>query len=107
MNTFGPLLALQGARTVMASGGAVVLTSSTGARSPIATSVPYSMSKAAVNMLVAAGAGQLLDAGIRVNVVASVIVDTPLQTRQLIAAMSRQGVVGTPQDIARAVWSPS
>lgn len=101
VNTFVPMLALQGARTGMTSGGAIVVTSSTGARSPIATSVPYSMSKAAVNMLVAAGAGQLLDAGIRVNAVAPGIVDTPLQTRERIAAMSEQGAVGSPQDIAR------
>lgn len=101
VNTFAPMLALQGAHSVMASDGAVVLTSSTGARSPIETSVPYSMSKAAVNMLVAAGARQLLDTGIRVNAVAPGIVDTPLQTQHRIAAMAQQGVVGTPQNIAR------
>lgn len=103
INTFVPTMILQCAPLHMNPGGSVAVTSSTGATTPIPTSVPYSMSKAAVNMLVRACAQVLAEHSIRVNGVAPGIVDTPLQTRERIAAFADSGLVGTPEDIASVV----
>lgn len=103
INTLVPTMIVQRASEYIRAGGSIAVTSSTGAVTPIPTSVPYSMSKAAVNMLVSASAKVLADHQIRVNGVAPGIVDTPLQTRERIAAFADSGLVGSPQDIADVV----
>lgn len=103
VNTFVPTLVVGSAEKYVMSGGAITITSSNAADKPLASTLPYSMSKAAINALVAGAYGVLAEHGIRLNAVAPGIVDTPLQTRERIEAFSASGLVGSPHDIATVI----
>lgn len=93
--------------------GVIINVSSNAADEPIEGLSLYAMSKAAVNMLTRTLAKELGPHGIRVNAVAPGFTVTPMtlagnpDAESLIArnaARSPLGLVGTPEDIAAAIW---
>ncbi len=95
-------------RTMMKTGGSVVLLSSSAAQVGLANHEAIAAAKAGVIGLAQAAAASYAARGIRVNVVAPGLVDTPLAAKLLAseatakasAAMHPLGRVGTPEDIA-------
>ena len=95
-------------RTMMKTGGSVVLLSSSAAQVGLANHEAIAAAKAGIIGLAQAAAASYAARGIRVNVVAPGLVDTPLAAKLLAseatakasAAMHPLGRVGTPEDIA-------
>ncbi|MFF4322837.1 SDR family NAD(P)-dependent oxidoreductase [Streptomyces sp. NPDC001568] len=92
--------------------GAVVNVSSVSATRALGSSVPYAVSKAAVNHMTRLLASQL-GPEIRVNAVAPGLIDTPWyegadevweSSRDWITANTPMRRVGTPEDVAEATW---
>jgi len=116
VNVKGTYFTVQKCLPLMAEGGAVVLCSSvSGVRSMPGSSV-YAASKAAINSIGRSLAGELVQRGIRVNVVMPGGVDTPIMTRtpgvppeaagmifQKMAEGTPMGRVGRPEEVAAAV----
>lgn len=103
VNAIAPLLILQGVPRGVLAGGAVVLTSSTAAQSPIVDSIPYSATKAAVETMTHAAAVWLEPHRIRVNAVAPGAVATPLQDPSRVRALRERGIVAEPEQIAEVI----
>jgi ketoreductase RED2 len=87
--------------------GCIVNVSSLAGSSPSGSSIPYAVSKAAVNHLTRLLAN-VLGPEIRVNAVAPGLVDTPwikdyVGVREHIVANAPLGRVGTPDDVAKVV----
>ena len=97
------------ARLLEASGdGVVISVSSVAGVRPVGSSLPYSVSKAALNQLTRTLARALGPRGIRVNAVAPGFVDTPWtegydDRREEVARIAPLGRVATPVDVADAV----
>ncbi|MEV7415963.1 glucose 1-dehydrogenase [Streptomyces sp. NPDC089919] len=92
--------------------GSVVNVSSVSATRALGSSVPYAVSKAAVNHMTRLLASQL-GPGIRVNAIAPGLIDTPWyegadevweSSRDWITANTPLQRVGTPEDVAEAAW---
>lgn len=99
------------ADTMRKTGGAVVLLSSAAARYGLPNHEGIAAAKAAVTGLGQAAAASYASMGIRVNVVAPGLVDTPLSegitsvpaAREASEAMHPLGRIGEPSDIASAI----
>jgi ketoreductase RED2 len=90
-------------------GGAVVNVSSLAGVRPTGSSIPYAVSKAAVNHLTLLLAN-VVGPGVRVNAVAPGLVDTPWTAdwhdlREAITVMAPMGRAGVPEDIADVVMT--
>ena len=111
INTRGPFFLTKAALPLLADDGRVVNVSSTFASHvPFPGCSVYAGSKAAVEGFTRAWAVELGKRGITVNAVAPGLTDTPLMRRtsppgtaETVAARSRFGRLGTPEDIAGAV----
>ncbi|UGQ11776.1 SDR family oxidoreductase [Yinghuangia sp. ASG 101] len=91
-------------------GGTIVNISSIAGVRPAGSSIPYAVSKAAVNHMTRLLAG-VLGPEVRVNAVAPGLVDTPWTAgeafapiREQVAALAPLRRVGTTDDVADAVW---
>lgn len=102
VNAVAPALILQDL-SALSEGASVVVVSSVAVRRPILDSIPYGMSKAAVEHLVQAVARTAAAGGLRVNAVAPGAVDTPLQDPRRIERLRPSGIVAAPEDIAEVV----
>jgi 3-oxoacyl-[acyl-carrier protein] reductase len=111
VNAAGPLYAAQVVAERMADGGAMVTIASISARRVRPNTMPYAMSKAAVEHLTRFAAEELGHRGIRVNAVAPGFIDTRLtawvheQEGALDRAVSSipLGRIGQPEEVAEAV----
>ncbi|RMI44000.1 SDR family oxidoreductase [Streptomyces triticirhizae] len=114
VNVRAPFFVIQHGLSRLRDGGRIVNLSSGLARRPgmMPDLVAYSMTKAAIEALTAALAGELGPRGITVNAVSPGIVDTEMnarlelsdpERRAAIASMSPLGEVGTPAHIADVV----
>ena len=94
--------------TRITDGGSVVLISSAMSLKPHATSVPYGVSKAAVNMLAQCMVKEFAPRRIRINVVCPGFIDTEWQKekpgwlREKIESKTALKRFGTPEEIADA-----
>jgi ketoreductase RED2 len=91
--------------------GAIVNVSSIGGLIAGGSSVPYAVSKAAVNHLTRLLAGAL-GPDVRVNAVAPGLIETPWterpgweQIREMVESRAPLARVGTPDDVAEVVWT--
>jgi NAD(P)-dependent dehydrogenase (short-subunit alcohol dehydrogenase family) len=118
VNLKAPLLLLRDLARQVADGASVVLVGSIAARRASPNAMVYAASKAALHSLGASLALALAPRGIRVNIAAPGLIDTPL-TDQLNARLAREagidvatmasrraadiplGRLGTPDDVAR------
>lgn len=99
------------ARTMMDTGGSIVLTSSAAANIGLHSHDAIAAAKAGINGLVRSAASSYAQYGIRVNAVAPGLTTTPLTadlvSREAQAEASRQmhalGRLGTPDDVASAI----
>lgn len=89
-------------------GGKIIIIGSVRALSPMRTSAPYDMAKAAINQFTRTLAAELTDYHINVNVINPGWIDTPgeqrLFTQEQIRAGAKRipwGRLGTPRDIGR------
>jgi len=95
----------------IADNGSVVFISSATSLKPHATSVPYGVSKAAVNMLAQNLVKDFAPRGIRTNVICPGFIETEWQTsksnehRQSITSKIALERFGTPKDIAEFCYS--
>ncbi len=102
-----PFFLVQRLRGHLADGGCVLFISSLLALRPHASSIPYGVSKAAVNMLAQSLVKEFSPRKIRVNAVCPGFIDTPWQRekpewlREKIAAKTALGRFGTPEEIAQ------
>ncbi|UOQ56964.1 SDR family oxidoreductase [Leucobacter allii] len=103
VNAIAPLHILQGVAAGVRPGGSVVAISSVAATQPLATSLPYGATKAALDHLVRATAALVAEQGIRVNAVSPGAVDTPLQQPERIALLRERGIAASPEEIADVV----
>ena len=100
-----------GARVMMRSGGSMVLLSSAAGRFGLANHEAIAAAKAGVQGLALSAAATYAPRGIRVNVVAPGLVDTPLaaritsneSSRKASAALHALGRIGQPGEVASAV----
>jgi NAD(P)-dependent dehydrogenase (short-subunit alcohol dehydrogenase family) len=98
-------------RMIRDRGGSIVLVSSAAARMGLANHEAIAAAKAGVEGLALAAAASYATRGVRVNVVAPGLVDTPLAGRLLATDAARQaseamhpmGRVGAPEDVASAI----
>lgn len=98
-------------RAMGATGGSVVLLSSAAARVGLPGHEAIAAAKAGVEGLAVAAAASYASRGIRVNVVAPGLVDTPLAAgivgnpslRKASEAMHALGRIGRPEDVASAI----
>lgn len=116
LNLKGTYFTVQLCLPMMSDSGSIVLCSSvSGARSMPGASV-YAASKAAINSIGRSLAGELVNRGIRVNVVMPGGIDTPIMTRtpgvppeaagavfEQMAAGTPMGRVGRPEEVAATV----
>jgi NAD(P)-dependent dehydrogenase (short-subunit alcohol dehydrogenase family) len=115
-NLKGVFFCVQKGLPLMSKGGAIVLSGSIGALKGIPTGSVYSASKAGLRALGRSFAAELVDRGIRVNVVSPGPTDTPLINRtgglpaEAIPALREQMIantpmkrMGTPEEVAEAV----
>lgn len=99
------------ARTMMPSGGSIVLSSSAVARTGIMNHEAIAAAKAGIVGLMQAAAATYANRNIRVNCVAPGLVETPMSehltrhasARKQSEAMHALGRLGTPEDIAYAI----
>lgn len=102
-----PFFLVQRLRDRLADGGCILFISSMLALRPHASSIPYGVSKAAVNMLAQSLVKEFSPRKIRVNAVCPGFIDTPWQRekpewlREKIAAKTALGRFGTPEEIAQ------
>ncbi|KAH8706420.1 short-chain dehydrogenase/reductase SDR [Ilyonectria robusta] len=99
VNVFAPLWLTRAAVPLLTPGGSIIVTSSGLNAHPVATSVLYGSSKAAVTHTIRSLAQQLLPLGIRVNGVAPPLTYTPFLatggfTTQHIAAAAQNSLIG-------------
>jgi NAD(P)-dependent dehydrogenase (short-subunit alcohol dehydrogenase family) len=100
-----------GAKTMLQTGGSIVLVSSAAARVGLANHEAIAAAKAGIVGLTLAAAASYAERGIRVNCVAPGLVRTPLTTRltaneaslKASAAMHPLGRIGEPSDVAAAM----
>jgi NAD(P)-dependent dehydrogenase (short-subunit alcohol dehydrogenase family) len=100
-----------GAKTMMQTGGAIVLVSSAAARVGLANHEAIAAAKAGIIGLTLAAAASYAERGIRVNCVAPGLVRTPLTSRltaneaslKASVAMHPLGRIGEPSDVAAAI----
>jgi meso-butanediol dehydrogenase/(S,S)-butanediol dehydrogenase/diacetyl reductase len=111
VNVRGSFLVLRTAIPLMLAGGggSIVLTSSVGGSIAPPMTGAYSVSKAAVAMLVKQAAADYAARGIRVNGVAPGVIDTPMvaamtpEMREHVCAQVPQARLGQPEEVAAAV----
>lgn len=91
-----------------ASGGKIIIIGSVRALSPMRTSAPYDMAKAAINQFTRTLAAELTDYHINVNVINPGWIDTPGEQRLFTQVQIQTGAkripwgrLGTPRDIGR------
>ncbi|MGE5293794.1 MAG: SDR family oxidoreductase [Solirubrobacterales bacterium] len=100
-----------GAKTMMNTGGSIVLVSSVAARVGLPNHEAIAAAKAGIIGLTLAAAASYAERGIRVNCVAPGMVRTPLTARltaneaslKTSAAMHPLGRIGEPSDVAAAI----
>lgn len=100
-----------GAKTMMSTGGSIVLVSSAAARVGLANHEAIAAAKAGIIGLALAAAASYAERGIRVNCVAPGMVRTPLTARltaneaslRASVAMHPLGRIGEPSDVAAAI----
>lgn len=100
-----------GVKSMMETGGAIVLVSSVAARIGLANHEAIAAAKAGIIGLTLAAAASYAERGIRVNCVAPGLVRTPLTARltateaalKVSAAMHPLGRIGEPGDVAAAI----
>jgi NAD(P)-dependent dehydrogenase (short-subunit alcohol dehydrogenase family) len=115
VNLKGVFFTVQKALPLMSKGGAIVLNASIGWRKGIPTGSVYAASKAGVRALGRSFAAELVDRGIRVNVVSPGPVETPIigrtaglapemipQLREQMLANTPMKRMGEPEEVARA-----
>jgi NAD(P)-dependent dehydrogenase (short-subunit alcohol dehydrogenase family) len=115
-NLKGVFFCVQKALPLMSKGASIVLSGSIGALKGIPTGSVYSASKAGLRALGRSFAAELVERGIRVNVVSPGPTDTPLINRtgglppEAIPALREQMIantpmkrMGTPEEVAEAV----
>jgi NAD(P)-dependent dehydrogenase (short-subunit alcohol dehydrogenase family) len=116
INLKGMFFATQKALSLMQRGGAIVLTGSIGAEKGIAGNIMYATAKAGVRALGRNLAAELVDEGIRVNVVSPGPVETPIirrniglppeaehELRKTMIAHIPMHRMGEPEEVAAAV----
>lgn len=102
VNLKGVFFTVQKALALMSRGGSIVLNASIGWRKGIPTGSVYAASKAGVRALGRSFAAELVDRGIRVNVVSPGPVETPIIGRtaglapEMIPELRRQMLANTP-----------
>ncbi|MBQ7833088.1 MAG: SDR family oxidoreductase, partial [Lachnospiraceae bacterium] len=102
-----PFLIAQKLYRQMAEDGSIVFISSALSLHPHATSIPYGVSKAGINMLAKCLAREYADKRVRVNAVCPGFVDTEWQKekpewlREKIASKTVLNRFATPQEIAQ------
>jgi NAD(P)-dependent dehydrogenase (short-subunit alcohol dehydrogenase family) len=100
-----------GAKSMMSTGGSIVLCSTAAARTGFANHEAIAAAKAGVIGLTLSAAASYAARGIRVNCVAPGLVDTPLAARitqneaslKSSQAMHPLGRIGRPEDVASAI----
>jgi len=115
-NLKGVFFSVQKALPLMSKGAAIVLTGSIGALKGIPTGSVYSASKAGLRALGRSFAAELVERGIRVNVVSPGPTETPIINRtgglppEAIPALREQMIantpmkrMGTPEEVAETV----
>jgi NAD(P)-dependent dehydrogenase (short-subunit alcohol dehydrogenase family) len=115
VNLKGVFFTVQKALPMMQRGGSIVITSSIGGRMGIPTNSVYAASKAGVRALGRNFAAELVERGIRVNVVSPGCVETPIINRtpglppEAIPALRQEMInntpmrrLGEPEEVARA-----
>lgn len=101
-----PFFLVQKLEGHLAKGGNIIFISSVLSLRPHAVSIPYGVSKAAVNMLAQCLVKEFAERQIRVNVVCPGFIDTqwqkekPLWLREKIAGKTALGRFGTPREVA-------
>ncbi len=101
-----PFFLIQQMLPYMADGGSILFVSSAMALRPHATSLPYGVSKAAVNMLAQSLVKELAPRGIRVNSICPGFIDTewqkekPQWLREKIAKKTALNRFGTVEEVA-------
>ncbi|MEH2283875.1 MAG: glucose 1-dehydrogenase [Nostoc sp.] len=116
VNFKGVFFTVQKAIPLMTQGGAIVLNASIGSQTGFPTTSVYSATKAAVRSLGRTFAAELVDKGIRVNVVSPGTIQTPILSRaegfdpenidvflQNFAQKIPMKRVGKPEEVAKAV----
>jgi 3-oxoacyl-[acyl-carrier protein] reductase len=111
VNLTGLLLPVRALAPLMADGGSIVVITSGEFQHPTPGNGAYCVAKAGGWMLTKMLAVELADRGIRVNAVAPGFIETPMTApflsvrnrRELLAAKTPLGRIGTPADVAGAV----
>lgn len=116
INLRGCVFALQKAVRIMGRGGAVVVTGSIGAHGALAGNGAYAAAKAGLYMAMKVFAKELVDEGIRLNIVSPGPIDTPLlhrnpgmseaevaKLKDMMIANIPMHRMGESEDIAKAV----
>lgn len=91
----------------MAEGGSLIFIGSTMSLKPHATSIPYGVSKAAINMMSQCLAREFASKKVRVNVICPGFIDTewqkekPTWLREKIANKTAMNRFGTPEEVAQ------
>lgn len=108
VNVVGPWQVSVAAVKAMEPGGLILNISSVGGARPLGSSIPYSVSKAALDHLTRLMA-KVVGPNIRVNAIAPGPVETPLSSKGLAARAERTssltplGRIGQPSDVAEVV----
>ncbi|GFM27557.1 SDR family oxidoreductase [Novosphingobium sp. PY1] len=116
INLRGCVFAMQQAARLMGEGGAIVVTGSIGGHAFVPGNLAYGSAKAGLAFSMRQFAGELVERGIRVNMVSPGPIETPLLYRNPgmsedeVAAMRKQMVaavpmkrMGRPEEVAAAV----
>lgn len=116
INLRGCVFAVQQAARLMEPGGAIVLTGSIGAHAALPGNLVYAAAKAGLHAAMKTMARELVDRGIRVNMVAPGPTETPLinrnpgmdeaavaQLRAMMTSAVPMGRMGEADEVARAV----
>lgn len=116
INLRGCVFAVQKAARLMGQGGAIVLTGSIGAHAALPGNIVYAAAKAGLHAAMKTMARELVDRGIRVNMVAPGPTETPLinrnpgldeaavgQLRAMMTSAVPMGRMGEADEVARAV----
>ena len=115
-NARGTFFTVQKAVPLMGNGGAIVLVSSGMNVKGFPNYGAYAATKAAIRSFTRTWAAELVDRGIRVNVVSPGVIDTPILQKQFATAaeleegtdqfiaITPMGRLGRPEEIAAAVY---
>ena len=101
-----PFMLIQGLYRYLAKDGNIVFIGSAMGVKPHATSIPYGVSKAAINMLAQCLVREVADKGVRVNVICPGFIDTewqkekPQWLRDKISEKTAMKRFGTPEEVA-------